>query len=99
MTTPNFDLQLACVEVEKNVARYVSNEIEELRKVGGDSLANEMMLTVASLFAARAAAISHTWTGENLDQIKARFGESYNAHVGVMLRNITKLISKDGVTV
>lgn len=71
-----FDLKVATVEIEKLVHTYVGNEASELRKMHGDLLANELELTVASLFLARIIAKQHMLSGEGLASLRNRAIES-----------------------
>lgn len=73
-----FDLELATIEIEKIVNTYVNNESRALRVMHGDLLANELELSVASLFLARIIAKQNILSGENITSLRNRAIESCN---------------------
>lgn len=74
----NFDLELATIEIEKLVNTYVTNESTALRVLHGDLLANELEITVASLFLARVIVRQNVLSGESISSLRSRAIESCN---------------------
>lgn len=68
-------LKQAVIAIEKNTMEYVGNEIEAMRLHGGDRLANELLMSVMALAAARSIGILHLWSGEPIDAVRKRFME------------------------
>lgn len=67
-----FDLKTTCAAVEGKLARIASEAAESTRKLYGESLANELVMSVACLFLARVITMLHVWTGEPVASIRKR---------------------------
>lgn len=87
-------MRRAVVEIEKIIAEYAGNEVEAMRKFGGDRLANELLSSVACLFAARSISMIHIWSGEPVDSIRKRFEETMNHDLASTMRKFIKTIGK-----
>lgn len=68
-------------EIEKMMADLVGPLVEEFRKDGGNSLADEVLCSIAALFSARAVGIIHVWSGESLDKIEQRFLSAFRKNL------------------
>lgn len=88
-----FDFKKAIIEVEKIVAEYVGNETEAMRQYGGNQLADELMASVACLFAARVCTMIHVWTGESVQNITTRMFETYDYNVKAQLQKFKEKVS------
>lgn len=79
------------IEIERWVAMYVGNECSEMRKLPyGAAVASEIYLSVSALFAARAIAYVHLWTGESLESIQKRFDEATLYNLKSTMKKITE---------
>jgi hypothetical protein len=88
------NIKRVAIEIEKHYASYIGHEVEEMRKNGGDKLANEMLASVACLFMARATAIIHVWTGESVESIRKRLIETYDDDLKSTVQKIIKTLAE-----
>lgn len=88
-------LRTAVVNIEKIAATYVGNEVEALRNVAGNKLASELLASVACLFCARAVAVIHLWSGEPVENIKARVFETFEHDLKATLKKIATETEKN----
>jgi hypothetical protein len=94
MNTQPFDMELACIEIEKIVSTYVTNESRALRVAHGDILANELEITVACQFLARVIAWQHVLTGESLTSLRQRAQESCNYATKIFIEKSIDIINE-----
>lgn len=95
------DFKLAIIDIEAIISKYCANEVTAMRKVGGDKMADELLFSVAALFAGRCASYLHVTNGEPINSVKARFIEAFNFNVDSSVRKyITALAGgkMDGTT-
>lgn len=82
------------VYLEKAIASAIGREIEDIRAFDGDKMAHEVLASVACLFAARAAALIHVWTGEPIDAVRKRIFENFDEDLKSSLKKITAVMAK-----
>ena len=67
------ELKAVVRKLEKEIASHIGHRVEEVRKNGGDFVANELVMSVASLLAARSIGMICQWTSEPPSYVKQRF--------------------------
>lgn len=79
--TMNLLIKQKISQIEKMMADMAGPLIEEFRKEGGNSLADEVLCSIAALFSARSVGIIHVWSGESLDLVEKRFLEAFRKNL------------------
>lgn len=83
------ELKLHCIGIEREMSNFVSKKADYLRNLkGGEKLANEMVMSVAAMFAGRAVAIVHAWTGEPVESVRGRFNEAMDVSLRSSMRQL-----------
>lgn len=76
--------------IEKNVHLYMSQKVEPVRRSAGHHIADEVILSVAALAAARAVASKHLWSNESIESISKRFTETMQANIQISLNKLLR---------
>lgn len=80
--------------IEKKIAGMASAEVERLKQNLGERVADEVLLGVACLFAARAITVVHIWHGEKVDALKRRLFETFDHNVKVGLKIYAEVLAR-----
>lgn len=88
-----WDIKKLCIDIERELVKFTSQHVEMVRKDGGDKLADELIASVAALFAARAICMIHVWTSESLESVRERIfatiDDDVKLTIKLMLNNPT----------
>ena len=88
-----FDLQKCAVMIEKTLATYLQNEIDEANLRLGTATADELAMTSACMLMARTIGRIHVDSGESLTSVKTRSQECVDHHVSVLMKKYVELLN------
>lgn len=90
------DFQKYVVDIERHLTTELSPSIEDIRKIHGDRISNEILASVCALLCARSVAMIHVWTGEPVELVAKRLNDAMMANIKpTMAKIIAKLSAKE----
>jgi hypothetical protein len=88
-------LKAKVIGLERRITALIAPQLDEIRAHAGDPVANEVMMSVASLFAARAVAFQHVSTAQSVEAIRESFIGAFDANLKLSLGILAKQVENE----
>lgn len=88
------DFHQYVIDIERDLAKTIGPSIDDIMRIHGPRVANEVLASACALLSARAIAMVNVWTGEPVDKISKRFTEAMKANIQPTIKKIVGQMAK-----